>query len=675
MSPNGTSPNDEAATSEIPLWNLDSAAFFNTLVNSAIGIGKSEYDTAFFDEISETRYLTDSEILNLYDSSRIAKTIVDLYPNECNFGVLGLPSNSNLDTEKINDYLSQKLDRTIESYFREASQQARKWSVCYLVLGFDDGQGLDQPLAENKLKSLEWIEILSKDQLFAEGFPSFYDSEYYYFYSDTRYFSQYNLVAEKLKGRIHKSRIIRFLGETTDQKSQLLKPRFNSALQVSIAPLLNKDKSMALANQLLLKKAVLYAQLKVAGAGANIEANREKLQERLSYVNLLQSIYRMVGLGTDESLSALQIDLGSVDTILKANLSELVASSGITRQKLLGESAQEGLGQSSRGLESRLEHSQRCLNYSKQFWHDHLLRFYSLICKTQELVGSTPITGLSIYFPPNLELFPQEIAELRKLNSEWAQTLTNLGILTKPEIRETFTPSNLLEQLVPNIVMDQRYTEQLKEEILVTKKEPATLETDAVIQESNQDDASPTKRVIPWQGFKLGLQYLPFDRRFGKILPCAYGYIQNVKGVDKKSLDCYVVPQTDLDSIDDFFIIDQLSDSGQFDEHKAVIGVRSMGDAIDLFVSIRGIRYFGGIKQYKAKDIKSFEGYVNKENGDSLEEDSKAESNQQDKVELTEDGKITDDLSSSDQKVLDKALELISDSLDSDQIDSILAKI
>ena len=484
---------DPSALSDLELFNTDSA-FFSTLLNKAIGIGNAAYDTSFFDEISETRYLTDSEIINLYDSSRIAKTIVNLYPSDCNFGVVNTNSNS-ITAEDITKYLNHKLPKSIEYFFRCASQQARKWGVHYLILGFDDGQGLNQPLDESNIKSLEWIETLSKDQLFPEGFPNLYDTEYYYFYSDSRYFNQQSSNGEKLKGRIHCSRVLRFLGEITDLKTQLYKPRFLSCLQSSVSALLAKDKAIALANQLLLKKAVLYAQLKVAGS-ANVEASREKLQDRLSYVNLLQSIYRMVGLGTEESLSALQIDLGNVDSILRANISELVSSTGIVRSKLMGESAQEGLGQSSRGLENRLEHAQRCSEWVKDFWFDHLLRFYNLLGKTEELVGKNYLSEISVSFPTNLELFPKEVAELRELNSHWAVAYLDKGILTPSEIRQTFAPSNILEQLVPNLALDKKYTKNLAAKSNLVTKPDSNPESNLVTKpDSNQDSEDKSDKI------------------------------------------------------------------------------------------------------------------------------------------------------------------------------------
>lgn len=60
-----------------------------------------------------------------------------------------------------------------------------------------------------------------------------------------------------------------------------------------------------------------------------------------------------------------------------------------------------------------------------------------------------------------------------------------------------------------------------------------------------------------------------------------YGYVNGVKGKDKDQLDCFI---GDNPYSDDVFIIDQIDpDTGNFDEHKIVLGANSEQEATDIY--------------------------------------------------------------------------------------------
>lgn len=107
------------------------------------------------------------------------------------------------------------------------------------------------------------------------------------------------------------------------------------------------------------------------------------------------------------------------------------------------------------------------------------------------------------------------------------------------------------------------------------------------------DDSTPAKRIIDWNGFKIGLQYLPFELRHGKILPAAYGHIRGTRGADGMAIDVYVGVELDCP---DVYAIRQVI-NGEFDEEKFVIGVRSMDEAKALYLKVMPEEFFGGISK------------------------------------------------------------------------------
>ena len=116
------------------------------------------------------------------------------------------------------------------------------------------------------------------------------------------------------------------------------------------------------------------------------------------------------------------------------------------------------------------------------------------------------------------------------------------------------------------------------------------------------DDATPVKRVIEWQDFKIGIQYFPFQDRHGRMLPAAYGHFQKTKGADGMALDVYV--GTKLESPKIYAIAQHIN--GEFDEEKMVIGVESKEEAYKLFTKAMPAEFFGDIRELGLDELESY---------------------------------------------------------------------
>jgi hypothetical protein len=116
------------------------------------------------------------------------------------------------------------------------------------------------------------------------------------------------------------------------------------------------------------------------------------------------------------------------------------------------------------------------------------------------------------------------------------------------------------------------------------------------------DDATPAKRIIRWQGFEIGLQYFPFDKRHGKVLTAGYGHFRRTKGADGMAVDCYVGPNLDSPKV---FEVTQLVD-GRFDELKMVIGVDRMEDAIAIYLAAMPRKMLGGVREITLDDLAQY---------------------------------------------------------------------
>lgn len=146
-----------------------------------------------------------------------------------------------------------------------------------------------------------------------------------------------------------------------------------------------------------------------------------------------------------------------------------------------------------------------------------------------------------------------------------------------------------------------KYTD---EQISVRVLNPEVIEGDDEEEapQPKTDDATPTKRILKWNGFEIGLQYLPFEKRHGLVLPAGYDHFRKTRGADGMAVDVYVGTQLSSSKV---FVVDQLI-NGEFDEEKMVIGVERMEDAISIYTSAMPREMMGGVREIRLEDLAKY---------------------------------------------------------------------
>jgi hypothetical protein len=123
------------------------------------------------------------------------------------------------------------------------------------------------------------------------------------------------------------------------------------------------------------------------------------------------------------------------------------------------------------------------------------------------------------------------------------------------------------------------------------------------IAANRNDSSDPAKKIIEYRGLRIGLQFLPGDVRHGRKLRIGYGHIQKHKGTDGMALDCYVGANLDSDRI---YVVSQLTQDGDFDEEKVMIGFSSMLDAQQAYLSAMPSKLLGSIHKISMEQIAEY---------------------------------------------------------------------
>jgi phage-related protein (TIGR01555 family) len=115
------------------------------------------------------------------------------------------------------------------------------------------------------------------------------------------------------------------------------------------------------------------------------------------------------------------------------------------------------------------------------------------------------------------------------------------------------------------------------------------------------DDSTPAKKIIKWQDFEIGLQYLPFEMRHKRLLTAGYGHFRKTKGNDGMACDVYVGTKLECQKL---FVVEQFI-NGVFDEDKFIIGVETIEEAKTVYLSAMPEEFLGSIREENLSYLKS----------------------------------------------------------------------
>lgn len=121
------------------------------------------------------------------------------------------------------------------------------------------------------------------------------------------------------------------------------------------------------------------------------------------------------------------------------------------------------------------------------------------------------------------------------------------------------------------------------------------------------NDSLPTKK---FHGLTIVIETPKFEMRQGpgwmSSPPADYGYILDTTGADGDEMDCYLGPNPESNIV---YVVDQNKmDSPEFDEHKCMLGYKSMSQAKKDYYDghTHGVKIFRGITAMTIKVFKAW---------------------------------------------------------------------
>jgi hypothetical protein len=505
----------------------------------------------------------------------------------------------------------------------EAQSVANKTGNAALILQTQErGSRLEDPLDYKKLIDVTGLYLLDRweirPEIYGGGFMN--ANEYFVVYS-TNILGPDNKPLQSQ--RIHRSRVMWFRGTELSGRSLIENQGCDlSVIDAFLGAMFAHGSAYENLGRMLQDAGVVKHAIDglldgLLTGGQNAEnAYRRRMQNLYD----TRSNYKvmLVDKNLEESGFIERGNLSGVADVANALLDRKIADSGLTRPLMTGDSLGGFLTANNPSEQQALNKSVAA--YQRRKCTSQQRQLVKALLNCEEVRGKAKV-------PPSWKwewnpVYPQTQSEKVDLMGSFVQMLSTVnqidpdyakaGLLSAFSSAE-FNPTIVLLPEVLKRKQDEAKAEPQTEEQgfatdefqseVAPEEEAPTEERTESMDSDRLDDSTSIKKVLPFHGFEIGLQYQPFDKRHGKTLPIGYGHLRKTKGDDGMAVDCYV--GSDLASTK-IFAVRQLDGNGDYDETKLFVGFDNIDKCAKLYQQIMSPEQFGGIREMSLSDLDAY---------------------------------------------------------------------
>lgn len=319
--------------------------------------------------------------------------------------------------------------------FREAAVWGRLYGGAAILLGVDDGQGPEEPLDLNRVKSLSYLTVLEKRDLYVVGWyndplePDYGEPALY----EIRPTSIATAVAanSQVSGlRIHESRLVFFQGEKTSRKKYQQRQGWHlSVLQKVYETLRAANQNWKSTVNMI--SDMSQAVFKIQGLIQMIASNeKDTMLTRMALTDLVRSVSRAIVLDAEEEdFKLIERNLTGVSDLLDKTWLRMAAAARMPVTILMG--------QSPAGLNATGESDLR-------WWYDTVKTYQEMELKprmefvvrllAKAMFPTMDPEAWEVCFPSLWQMTPSEEADLRLKIANVDKTYLDAGVVLPEEV-------------------------------------------------------------------------------------------------------------------------------------------------------------------------------------------------------------------------------------------------
>ena len=449
----------------------------DSLTSYVAGLGRHDRDKAATAHYQPS-YINDFELINAYNTSWIAKKIVDIPAADA----LKAGRNWQADGSDISAIEREEERLGLDAKLLEAVISARLlgWSAIYIATGDED---VSQPINLNLIGrgGLQFLTVLSKRDII----PGDIDTDpMSHNYGMPAY---YQVTGSKDIVNIHPSRIAIFVGEKKPAGTSvgLATSQLGiSSLQSCFGAIKNADSTTSNIASLVFESNVdVFGVPDLMASFADPDYHR-RLIDRFSLAATAKGINRALIRDKDEEYERKQISFGGLDSVLEKMLDQVCGAADIPATRLLGRSPG---GLSSAGDSDMNNYYDKVRAIQVNIIGSTLDKIDQVMIRSA--LGNYP-DDLFYTWPPLEVANEKERAEIGKLNADTAAVLVNTGLFLPEELRVAVSNQLIESAFYPGLeaAMDDDYEVDIPEFDVEKVVEP-TLTRGGIRGESLQSTA------------------------------------------------------------------------------------------------------------------------------------------------------------------------------------------
>lgn len=396
----------------------DGAAHNDGWANLLTGLGVRSSDKRLSTNFIADPRLTWSDLTYLYRSDGLAKRIINLPTNDIFRAWFKIEG----DPEGLIEIELRKLDA--KKHLKQAFRLSRLFGGSLAILGINDGQTYDKPVAEKKIKGINHIHVFDRWRMTVNTADLYLDP------ANDKYGMPERYLVTPLYGNpfyVHESRVLRFEGEPVTDIVRIGNQGWADSVLQSCWDRL-RALGEAYGNLEHIVDEFIIGLMTINNLQEMIAGGKEaQVKKRLNMVDMTKSVMNTVLLDSNETYSRISATTTGLGEIMDKIIEAMSAVTGIPVCLLMGRS-QAGLS-NDEGSQVRFYYD-TVSGYQEEELYPQLNRLiHYLNLATGDKLGDEWF----IRFNPLWQPTEKQIVEQRKMQAETDVLYINSGVITPEE--------------------------------------------------------------------------------------------------------------------------------------------------------------------------------------------------------------------------------------------------
>jgi phage-related protein (TIGR01555 family) len=386
------------------------------------GLGQSNYDPIEATGVNPPKTYSQQELSNFYRMIWACRKVCDFLPRMMSQGWGKLDLRTNL---KLENKVNKELELLKHTY-REGQRLANLYGGAIVVRVIEDNKNYSEPISNN-IKSIKYSRVFTPWEIYPytdSFFDDIIDPEYYQMVTQLDNNKETSL-------KIHKDRILRFRGASTDFQSIRTNRGFEDSLLLPfIEPCLRYLTAVSYVGASVTSFEFVIHKLQNLFIELENEDSQIHLAERLRVAhNSLSALRGMLIDKTEEDVSVVSRNYAGVTEIINSLRDEMVAASGLTKPQFTQEHPS---GLAATGQSERLAEADNIRALQSEKWGESIEEDCRLTLKKYKYLEPNWTWSWNSLF----QLSPLEEAELHEKQANADSTRISSGVMTPDEIKQ-----------------------------------------------------------------------------------------------------------------------------------------------------------------------------------------------------------------------------------------------